>query len=137
MRRTFSSGLHTLHLKIAFLIVGIDFQRLVFSGALFIKGILQSTEQSTEKVIAQGYLMSRFEQYFFSMQVEDAEGFIVDEKDGHRIVKSDDGFLYAVDNGFHVILGRLYFSQCAGMIVSQSFGHPVEVIGHFFKLFAF
>lgn len=80
LRGTFSACLHAPHLEIAFLIVGIDFKGLVFRGALFIECILQSPEQSAEKVIAQGYLLSWFQQDFFSLKVEDAEGFIVNER---------------------------------------------------------
>ena len=36
-----------------------------------------------------------------------------------------------------IILGIvvcLYFSQCARVVVSQPFSHPIEVFGHLFKI---
>ena len=81
------------------------------------------------KVIAQGYLLSWFQQYFFSLKVEDAEGFIVNEKDGHRIVQSDNCLLYTSHNS---LLIRLLLAERSKFGFNARLQQSLEGIIHRF-----
>ena len=124
---------HVLHLKITFLIVGIDFQRLLLHlSTLF----YQPSYQTAQQVVAHGYFLSRLPDDVFPLQVQHIQCLMIDKKDIHFIVQSDNRFINGVDDSFHVAFGSHQVGQGTVMILVQSSGHPVKVLRNFHQFFA-
>ena len=99
-------------LKIALLVVRIDFQRfLLFTGS------------------------DEFAHQTAELQVKHGECLFVDEKYFMLPVQADDRLVNTVHDGFQKLLGSKNIVQCAGTVFRQPFRHAVEAIGHCAELF--
>ncbi|CCY86397.1 unknown [Bacteroides intestinalis CAG:564] len=117
-------------LKIALLVVRIDFQRfLLFTGSD------EFAHQTAEQVVLQREFFGGMADNLFPLQVKHGECLFVDEKYFMLPVQADDRLVNTVHDGFQKLLGSKNIVQCAGTVFRQPFRHAVEAIGHCAELF--